>query len=71
MREKIKTYYLQIAFSIVGAVLGIIYWKYWGCRDGCPIRSNWWMMLGYGILLGWLLGGILKDLKEKKEAGKS
>lgn len=46
---------------VVGGVLGFVYYTVVGCgTGGCPITSNPWTSIGYGALLGWLVGGTLK-----------
>ena len=53
--------YLNIAGAVVGAVLGYIYWYYWGCENGCTIKSVWWRMTGYGLLMGYLFMSMFGD----------
>ncbi|MFN8208789.1 MAG: DUF6132 family protein [Bacteroidales bacterium] len=47
----------------LGALAGFAYWYFVGCASGtCPIKSNPWLMTGYGMLFG----GVLL-FKQKKE----
>jgi hypothetical protein len=59
-------------FTLVGAALGAlggyIYWYYWGCLDGCTIRSVWWRMSLWGTVMGLLLGNMLDDYLKKRAA---
>jgi hypothetical protein len=63
----IRRYRTHILLSLLGACAGIIYWKFWGCENGCPIKSNWYAMMGYGGILGWISGGLIEDIKRKKD----
>ncbi len=64
----IKKYKLHIIFTITGAILGYVYWKYIGCSKGsCPLTSVWYNSSIYGSVLGLLSGSILNDeLKKRK-----
>ncbi len=45
-------------FVVVGAVLGLAYQRFIGCRTGtCPITSNPWIATVYGAVMGLLLSG--------------
>lgn len=46
----------------LGLVAGLGYWYFWGCNEGCPIRSNPWSSMAYGALLG----ATLLNIFEKK-----
>ncbi len=39
-------------YSSIGAVLGYSYYYFVGCSNGCPLSSNWYIMTGYGLLMG-------------------
>lgn len=46
---------------VVGAVLGLAYQRFIGCRTGtCPITANPWVSTLYGATMGFLLSGGLK-----------
>ncbi len=38
--------------GIVGAIGGYLYFFYFGCTNGCPLKSNGPLMTVYGALLG-------------------
>ena len=41
---------------ILGATVGLLYWKFVGCNTGhCPIQSVWYNSTGYGALMGGLI----------------
>jgi hypothetical protein len=59
---------LIIIGSIIGGIGGFLYWKFFGCLDGsCPLRSNWMIITGYGILIGYFLVNLIPIKKEKTE----
>jgi hypothetical protein len=46
---------------VVGAVLGLAYQRFIGCRTGaCPITANPWVSTVYGAVMGYLLSGGLR-----------
>ena len=45
----------------LGAIAGFVYWKYWGCVNGCAITSNPRNSTLYFALVGALLFGIFKQ----------
>ncbi len=52
----------------VGAIGGFLYWYYIGCASGtCPIQSYWYTSSLYGALIGYFIGGMIKDYSQKKE----
>ena len=60
--------------SIIGMVVGIIggyiYYIEVGCNSGsCPITSDPWMSMLWGLMMGYLVGDMFnKDPKKKEEA---
>lgn len=54
---------------LLGAVAGYIYYIKIGCTSGsCPITSNPYSTLAWGLIIGWLLGDTFyKDPSKKKE----
>lgn len=55
-------------FTILGAVAGFLYYKYVGCVSGtCPITSNPWTSIGYGTVVGLVLGW--NNPSKEKEVG--
>ena len=59
---------IKIIGAIIGATLGFLYWYFIGCENGCSIRSVWWRMSLWGMLMGFLLISIILDniYKQKK-----
>ncbi|MEI6277449.1 MAG: DUF6132 family protein [Prolixibacteraceae bacterium] len=46
---------------------GFLYWKFVGCSTGtCPLKSHWYTMTLYGMLLGWLIGDLIASFTGKK-----
>jgi hypothetical protein len=71
MIEFIRKHLLVIVFSSAGALGGFLYWKFIGCMSGtCMIKSVWYMSTLYGLLLGYVTGGLVEEvivkLKNKK-----
>ncbi len=75
MKEFIKKHIISVILSVAGAVGGFLYWKFVGCTSGtCIIKSVWYLSTLYGLVLGWVLGGVAEDIilkfrKEKKYEG--
>ncbi|MDF1559316.1 MAG: hypothetical protein P1P83_03835 [Bacteroidales bacterium] len=66
-RSFLKRYLPEIAGAAAGAFGGFIYWKYVGCLSGtCAIKSNWYLMVPWGAVLGFLAGSVIGDLIRKK-----
>jgi len=63
MKEFVRKHIVSIIFSFAGTIAGFLYWKFIGCSSGtCPIRSVWYLMTLYGLLLGWVTGGLAEDI---------
>ncbi len=70
-RSFLKRYLPEIAGAAAGAIGGFIYWKYVGCLTGtCAIKSNWYLMVPWGAVLGFLAGSVIGDLIRKKDKKK-
>lgn len=64
--------YLLIASGVLlGAIGGFIYWNFFGCTNGCPIKSIWWRMTLWGAVMGGLIMSMVSDYLFKKEKEKS
>ena len=67
----LRKYFPEIAGALIGAVGGFLYWKFVGCVSGtCAIKSNWYLMVPWGMVLGYLLGSMTKDLFLKVKSGR-
>jgi hypothetical protein len=54
--------------AVVGAVLGYLYWNFVGCSSGtCAITSRPVNSTIYGAIMGFLIVGIFKSDKIKKD----
>lgn len=61
MKDFLIKYRIKIIFTSIGALVGIGYWHFVGCSSGtCPITSHWYTMGGYGTVMGWLVGDLIK-----------
>lgn len=55
---KKKMTFKLVAFVVVGALGGLAYYKFVGCRSGvCPITSNPYISTAYGAVIGYLASG--------------
>lgn len=51
----------------LGATGGYLYYYFVGCNSGsCPITSNPWGSLAWGLITGWLVGSMFYKDKDKK-----
>ena len=51
---------LFLVGGFCGAIAGFMYWKYWGCVNGCTITSSPRNSTLYFALVGALLFGLFK-----------
>jgi hypothetical protein len=66
-RSFLKKYLPEIIGTILGAAGGFFYWKYVGCVSGtCTIKSNWYLMVPWAAVLGFLAGSVVGDTIRKK-----
>lgn len=58
-----------LSTTMVGGLLGYMYWSEVGCSTGtCAITSVWYNSTAYGGIMGYLVGGMIKDnVKPKTE----
>lgn len=60
MKNFLRKNIIALLFAIAGAIAGFLYWKFVGCKTGsCPIKSNWYLMTLYGVVLGYLVGDLV------------
>ena len=63
-----KKYLPEIIGTFLGAIGGFLYWKYVGCQSGtCAIKSNWYLMVPWAAVLGFLAGSLVKDIIKKRK----
>ncbi len=63
--QKKKEILLTLSGVIVGLVGGYFYYHFVGCENGCPIKSNPWLMTGYGGLMGGLGASLVYSMLNK------
>jgi len=64
MKNRINRF--KLAFTVIGAIAGFLYWKFIGCTSGtCPIKSVWYMSTLWGTAAGYLLGDIVGSIVVK------
>ena len=65
---KNKTLVFKVGFALLGALGGLLYWKFVGCESGtCPIKSVWYYSTLWGMAMGYLIGDLLLGFIVKKE----
>ena len=70
MKSRVMKYRKQLIGSLVGAVIGALYYRFVGCKSGaCMITSNVFILVPYSALLGYLFVGIFTSKKETKGEG--
>ena len=55
---------------VLGAISGYVYYRFWGCTNGCPLKSSAPLMTAYGGILGAVLLSTISDLilqRKKRE----
>ncbi|MGI6510067.1 MAG: hypothetical protein ACOX1L_05790 [Erysipelotrichaceae bacterium] len=58
MKDKKKKWLRPLIFTVVGGVVGYVYYRLVGCpTGGCIITSNPYISTAYMALLGFLLSG--------------
>ena len=55
----------HIIFIVFGGISGFIYYHFWGCvNQTCPIISNPYLTILYGMVFGYLLAPSKKKSKK-------
>lgn len=61
---------LEIILTTIGTLLGLLfgymYFIFIGCKNGCPIKSNPWLMTAYGGVMGGLLVSLIYSIIKPK-----
>jgi len=53
---------INLILSLIGGIAGFSYWYFVGCATGnCGITASWNTSTGYGLIMGWLVGSLIKD----------
>lgn len=67
-RAIFKKYMPEFIGTLLGVLGGYIYWKYVGCVSGtCTIKSNWYLMVPWAAVLGYLAGSVAGDIIRKRK----
>jgi len=54
--KQVSKYKWYLIGGLVGSIGGWLYWNFVGCSNGtCAIKSNPYLMTGYGALMGAIL----------------
>jgi len=63
MKKFIRKNIVPLIFTAAGSAGGFLYWKFVGCTSGtCIIKSVWYLSTLYGMVLGWVAGGLAQDM---------
>ena len=66
-KDLLRKFLPEIIGTVAGAAGGFLYWKFIGCVSGtCTIKSNWYLMVPWGAVLGYLAGSVAGDLIRKR-----
>jgi hypothetical protein len=58
----------NIIGMLAGIIAGYVYYIKVGCNSGsCPITSNPWMSMLWGLMMGYLLGDMFNQEMPKKK----
>ena len=61
MSDFLGKHRFRIIFTAIGALGGFLYWRFVGCASGtCPITSHWYTMSTYGVIMGYLIGDMIR-----------
>ncbi len=59
---------IAIIVAVIGAISGLLYWNFIGCATGnCGVTANWHTSLGFGGVMGWLIGDVANDKINKSD----
>jgi len=67
MKKWMEKNKFALIMLIPGSIGGYMYWYFIGCTTGtCPITSNPYGSILYGIILGFVLGNLIDERRQKK-----
>jgi hypothetical protein len=65
--KSLNVWYRRGIAAVIGGAAGFAYYHYVGCASGtCPITSNPYISVAYGMVMG----GLIVDNKKKKDQEK-
>ena len=68
MKKWIKKNKFALIILIPGAIGGYMYWYFIGCTTGtCPITSNPYGSIFYGVILGFLMGNFIDERRKNEQ----
>jgi hypothetical protein len=63
LKKFVRVHIIEILFSVAGSIGGFLYWQFVGCISGtCIIKSVWYLSTLFGLVFGWLIGGLTEDI---------
>ena len=60
---KLKRFLQPALFTAGGALAGLLYYTFFGCKTGCPITSSPVRTMVYLSIVGLLLSGVFRPSK--------
>ena len=67
-KDLLRKFLPEIIGTVAGAAGGFLYWKFIGCVSGtCTIKSNWYLMVPWGAVLGYPAGSVAGDFIRKRK----
>lgn len=64
---KMKKWVRPLLFVLGGGIAGWLYYKFFGCTNGCQLSSNPYLTMGYMGLVGLLLSFVFEKPCKKCE----
>ncbi|MCF8221366.1 MAG: hypothetical protein K9I25_05625 [Crocinitomicaceae bacterium] len=61
-----KTKLFYIGMTLLGMLVGFLYYRFYGCTEGCMITGNPWRSTAYFGFMFLLGSNLIKDLITKK-----
>lgn len=55
-----RNLWITLGAMAIGGALGVAYWHFVGCSNGCAITSVWWRSGLYGAVMGYLVVGMVR-----------
>jgi len=68
MKYFLRAKSITLLFTLLGAAVGFLYWKFIVCISGtCPIQSVWYWSTLWGAAFGYLIGDLINDFVLKRK----
>lgn len=61
-----EKWFITSVFIVLGGIGGYLYWYFIGCNSGtCPITSRPLNSTLYGLVMGFLMSGVVEDFRKR------